>query len=73
MAVALEGEDVGGDAVEKEAVMADDHGATGEIFQRRFQRGQRFGVEVVGRLVEQQKISTFFQQLGQMYAVALAA
>src|SRR5690349_17636565 len=37
MAVAFEGEDVGGEAVEEEAVVADDHGAAGEILDRLFQ------------------------------------
>ena len=36
--------------------MADDHGTTGEILQRLFERAQRVDVEVVGRLVEQQQI-----------------
>src|SRR5689334_18002009 len=36
MAVALEGEDVRRDAIEKPAVVADDHGASGEILQRLF-------------------------------------
>ena len=34
VAVALEGEDVGGDAVEEEAVVADDDGAAREVFER---------------------------------------
>ena len=56
MAVAFEGQDVGGDAVEEPAVMADDDGAAGEILQRLFQRAQRVDVEIVGRLVEQQDV-----------------
>ena len=31
MGLALEGEDVGADAVEEEAVVGDDHGAAGEV------------------------------------------
>src|SRR5712664_93788 len=73
MAVAFEGKDVGGDTVEEPAVMADDHGAAGEILQRLFQRAQRVDVEIVGRLVEQQHIGAGFQHLRQMDAVALAA
>ncbi len=73
MAVALEGEDVGGEAVEEHAVVADDHGAAGEILQRLFQRRQGFGVEIVGRFVEQQHVGAALQHLGQMHAVALAA
>ena len=73
MAVALEGQDMRREPVEEEAIMADDHGAAGEILQRGFQRGQRFDVEVVGRLVEQHEIAALLQHLGQMHAVALAA
>ena len=73
LAVALEGQDVGGDAVEEPAVVADDHGAAGEAQQRLLQRAQRVDVEVVGRLVEQQQVAAAVQQLGQVDAVALAA
>ena len=73
MAVAFEGEDVGGDAVEEPAVVADDHGAAGEILQRLFQRAQRIDVEIVGRFVEQQHVGAGLQHLGQMHAVAFAA
>jgi hypothetical protein len=48
VAIALKGEDVGGDAVEEPAVVADDHGAAGEILQRLFERAQRVDVEIVG-------------------------
>jgi hypothetical protein len=40
MAVAFEGEDVGGEAVEEEAVVADDHRAAGEILERLFERAE---------------------------------
>ena len=73
MAVALEGEDVGGEAVEEHAVVADDHGAAGEILQRVLERAQRLGVEVVGRLVEEEDVGAGLEQLGEMDAVALAA
>src|SRR5205085_9140529 len=73
MAVALEGEDVGGEAVEEEAVVADDHRAAGKILDRFFQRAQGLDVEVVGRLVEQQHVAAAFQHLGDVDAVALAA
>src|SRR5690242_9267713 len=53
LAVALEGEDVGAEAVEEPAVVADHHRAAGEVVQRRLQRLQRLDVEVVGGLVEQ--------------------
>src|SRR3546814_674358 len=73
MAVALEREDVRREAIEEEAVMADDHRAAREILQRLFECGERFGVEIVGRFVEQQHVAALFQHLGHMDAVALAA
>ena len=56
MAVALKGEDVGCEAIKEHAVMADDHGAAGEIFQCFFKRCQCFRIEVIGGFVEQQNI-----------------
>ena len=38
MAVAFEGENVGGQTVQEPAVVGDDHGAAGEAFQRLFER-----------------------------------
>src|SRR6266550_699812 len=73
MAVAFECQDVGGDAVEEPAVVADDHGAAGEILQRLFESAQCIDVEIVGRLVEQQHVGAGFEHLRQMHAVALAA
>jgi hypothetical protein len=74
LAVALEGEDVGGDAVEEPAVVADDHGAAGEFLEQRvLERAQGVDVEVVGRLVEQQQVAAALEQLGEVHAVALAA
>src|SRR5207249_1201105 len=46
-ALALEGEDVGGDAVEEPAVVADDHGAAAEVDERVLHGAQRVDVEVV--------------------------
>src|SRR5688572_7471627 len=71
-AVALEGEHVRGDAVQEPAVVADDDGAPGVVQQRFFERAQRIDVQVVGRLVEQQKVRSTLQQLGQVYAVPFA-
>src|SRR6516162_7368069 len=73
MAVAFEGEDVGGYAVKEPAVVADDHGAAGEIFKRLLERAQRVDVEIVGRLVEQQHVGSGFEHLSEMHAVTLAA
>src|SRR4249919_1187452 len=71
--VALEGEDVGGDAVEEPAVMGNHHHAAGELEQRVFQRAQGFDVEVVGGFVEQQHVAALQQGLGQVQAAAFAA
>src|SRR3546814_13343751 len=54
LAVALEGEAVGGDAIEEPAVVRDDEHAAGELGDRFFQRAQGVDVEIVGRLVEPQ-------------------
>jgi hypothetical protein len=66
-------EDVGGDAVEEPAIVADDDGAAGEGEQRVLEVAQGVDVEVVGRLVEQQQVAALFDQLGEVDAVALAA
>src|ERR1041384_42653 len=72
-AIALEGQNVRRNAVEKPTVVTDDDGATSEIFKRRFERAHRVDVEVVGRLVQEQDVRPLFQNLRQMHAVALAA
>src|SRR5215475_14866065 len=71
VAVALEGKDVSGHAIEEEAIVADDHGTASEILQCRLQRSERFGIEIVGGLVEQKQVAASLQHLGQVHAVAL--
>src|SRR5688572_8070111 len=73
VAVALESEDVRGDAVEEPAVVADDDGTAGIILERLLQRAQGVDVEIVGRLVEQQHVGAALQNFRQVHAVALAA
>ena len=73
LAVALEREDVRGHAVEKPAVVADNHGATAEDGDSFLQRPQGRDVQIVGRLVEQDQVAAAPQELGQVYAVAFAA
>src|SRR5882724_11052362 len=73
LAVPLEREDVGGDAVEKPAVVADHDHAAGERNQRFLQGAQGVHVEIVGRLVEQQNVAPTLEQLGEMDSVPLAA
>src|SRR5262245_47904004 len=50
--LALEGEDVGGDAVEEPAIVAGDQHTAGELEQRLLERAQRLDVEIVARLIE---------------------
>src|SRR6202034_4582281 len=73
MALAFEGQHVGGDAVEEEPIVADDDGAAREVEQRRFERAKGVDVEIVGRLVEQEKVGAALEHFRQMNAVALAA
>ena len=73
MAVALEGEDVGGDPVQEPAVVADDQHGAGKGEQRLLQRAQGLDIEVVGRLVQQQQVGAGLEHLGEMDSVALAA
>ncbi len=73
LAVAFECEHVGGDPVEKPAIVRDHHCAAREIEQCFLQRAQRLDVEIVGRLVEQQHVAAALEQLGQVQPIALAA
>src|ERR1700704_2551875 len=66
VALVLECQEVGGDAVEEPAIVADDDGAAGEILQRILERPQRVDIEIVGGLVEQQQIGARFEHLGEM-------
>src|SRR6516165_3552826 len=73
LAVALEGEDVGGDSVEKPAVVGNDDRAAGKVEQRLLQRAQCVDIEIVGRLVKEQHVGARLEHLGQVDAVALTA
>jgi hypothetical protein len=52
-AVALKGEDVGGNAVEEPPVMANDHRATPEVGQAFLEGAQGVDIEIIGRLIEE--------------------
>ena len=72
-AAAVELENPAGDIVEEVAVVGDDqHGALVGA-QVLFQPRGGLGVEMVGRLVEQQQVRLGQQQLAQRHAAALAA
>ena len=55
--VALEGQHVCTDAVEKPPVVADDHGAPGKCEEGFFKGAQGVDVEVVRRFVEEQQVA----------------
>jgi len=71
--VALERQDVRGDAIQEPAIVGDDHRAPGEAQDSLLERAQRVDVEIVGRLVEQQDVAAAAQQLRQMQPVSLSA
>src|SRR4051794_13928599 len=68
---ALVGEDVGRDPVEEPPVVGDDHGTAGVLEKGVLQARQRFDVEVVGRLVEEQQVAALLERQRQVEAVAL--
>ena len=72
-AAAVELEDPAGDVVEEVAVVGDDEDGARIVAQVALEPQHRFGIEVVGRLVEQQKLGLLQQQPAQRDAAALAA
>ena len=72
-AAVVELEDPAGDVVEEVAVVGDDQDGARIVAQVAFQPGHAFGVEMVGRLVEQQQVGLVEQQLAQRHAALLAA
>ena len=70
---AIELEDPAGDVVEEVAIVRDRDDGAGIVLQEPLEPRDRFGVEVVGRLVEQQQIGRLQQQPAQRHAAALAA
>src|SRR6266446_5680217 len=73
VAVALERQNMRGDAVEEPAIVADDDRAAGEILERLLERAQRIDVEVVRWLVKQEHVGARLEHLGEMHPVPLAA
>ena len=73
LAIALEGEDVSGDAVEKPAVVGNDDRAPGKLEERLLECAQCVDIEIIGRLVEQQHIGAGLQHLSKVDAVAFTA
>ena len=56
LALTLERQDMGGDAVEEPAVVGDDDRTAGELLDRVLERAQGVDVEIVGRLVEEEDV-----------------
>ena len=72
-AAAIELEDPARHVVEEVAVVGDDQDRAGIVAQMAFEPVDRLGVEMVGRLVEQQQLRLFEQQPAERDAAALAA
>ena len=62
---AVEFEDPAGDVVEEVAVVGNGDDGAGEVVQVALQPGDGFGVEVVGRLIEQQHIGVGQEQAAE--------
>ena len=59
VALPFKGQDMGGDPVQKPAVVADDHGAPAEILQGLFQRPHGIDIQIIGRFIQQKHIGPF--------------
>ncbi len=53
LAVALEGQDMRGHAVQEPTIVRDHHRAAGETQQRLLERPERLDIEIVGRFIEE--------------------
>src|SRR4051812_46246304 len=73
LALTLEREDVGGDPIEKPAIVADHDDAPGKRLEARLERSKRVDVQVIGRLVEEQNVAARLEELREMDPVSLAA
>ena len=72
-AAAIELEDPAGDVVEEVAIVRDRDDRARVVLEVLLEPGHRLGVEVVGRLVEEQQVGLLQQQPAQRDAAALAA
>ncbi|MNO47861.1 hypothetical protein D3C76_381850 [compost metagenome] len=68
----VEFENPAGDVVEEVAVVGDRHHGAREVVEEVFQPGDRVGVQVVGRFVQQQHVRSGQQQTTQRHAALLA-
>lgn len=65
IAVALESQNVGADAIEEPAVVTDDYRATGKAFETFFECAEGVDVNVVGRFVEKENVTLLFQAMAR--------
>src|SRR5690554_4768934 len=61
------------DAIEEPAIMADDHGATGEFREGALKAHQGLDVDIVCGLIEEKHIPAALQELREVHAVSLTA
>ena len=54
------GENVGGNSIQKPAIVGDNHGVAGEGEKGLFQSSQGFNIQVIGRLIQLQYIGAAF-------------
>ena len=71
--VTFSSEDVGTNAIEEPAVMADNNGTARELKQCIFQCAQGFNVQIIRWFIEQQHITACNQGMRQVQSTALAA
>ena len=71
--VALESENMRGDAVEKPTVVRYYDRASGKVFQRFFESAHRVDIEIVCRLVQKQNVRAGSQHLCKVNSIAFAA
>ena len=70
---AIELEDPARNVVEEVAIVGHDQDRAGIVAQMAFQPRHRLGVEMVGRLIQQQQLRLVEQQFAQRDAASLAA
>ena len=73
LGVVFEDDEVGADAVEEPAVVADDEGGACKFADGFFEGAQGVDIQVVGGFVEQDDVGAFGEGLGEVDTVAFTA
>src|SRR5688572_15503814 len=71
--ISFECENVGTNTVEKPSVVGDDYSASTKIFERFFECAKCVYIEIVGRFIKQQKISTLLHRYSEVNAISHSA